>query len=300
MLRTRVSNAWAAGSGVYRQTGSPIEVARFFGRIAARKMLLALDKPPEPKGPAPDETTAAVPHSASSPLRGREYADFTPFECTVLARSSANLVVSPEASVSLMRAVGYVVENRIPGALVECGVYAGGSVEVILRTLLDRKVTDRDIYLYDTFAGMPRPDVTDDEGLNGALRHSWEAHRTGTDGDAGSTWMRVSVETVRARLDPLGYPVTRLHYVKGMVEDTIPETIPEQIAILRLDTDFYASTKHELVHLYPRLSPGGILIIDDYGAMPGCRRAVDEYATEHQLCWFLARLDPHVRLIIKG
>jgi O-methyltransferase len=98
---------------------------------------------------------------------------------------------------------------------------------------------------------------------------------------------------------PLGYPKARLHFVKGMVEETIPETAPGQIALLRLDTDFYSSTKHELDHLYPRLSSGGILIIDDYGSIPGARRAVDEYAAEHRIGWFMHRVDAQVRLVVK-
>jgi O-methyltransferase len=112
--------------------------------------------------------------------------------------------------------------------------------------------------------------------------------------------MRVDVDTVRQRLEPLGYPLERLHFVKGMVEKTIPRRAPAEIALLRLDTDFYASTKHELVHLYPRLNPGGVLIIDDYGGLPGCRRAVDEYAAEHRLRWFLHRVDANVvRMVVK-
>jgi len=111
--------------------------------------------------------------------------------------------------------------------------------------------------------------------------------------------MRAGIDVVRRMIEPLGYPPERLHFVKGMVEDTIPTVMPPEIALLRLDTDFYSSTKHELVHLYPRLASGGVLIIDDYGAMPGCRRAVDEYAAEYQLRWFLTRLDAHVRLLVK-
>ena len=111
--------------------------------------------------------------------------------------------------------------------------------------------------------------------------------------------MRASLETVRQRLSRLRYPDDRLHFVQGMVEQTIPAVVPDQIPLLRLDTDFYSSTKHELEHLYPRLSAGGVLIIDDYGAMPGSRIATDEYATAHATGWFLHRVDAHVRLTIK-
>ena len=74
-----------------------------------------------------------------------------------------------------------------------------------------------------------------------------------------------------------GYPSERVHYVKGRVEETIPARAPAEISILRLDTDWYESTKHELDHLYPRLSPGGVVLFDDYGYWEGAREAVDEF-----------------------
>ena len=234
-----------------------------------------------------------------SPLRQRIYADFSDDERSIYSASQQNLCGSPEAIVTLIRAVDRVIEHRIPGALVECGVYMGGNIEVMVRALQRHGVSDRDVYLYDTFAGMPKPEERDDEAPGGVASASWEAHRTEQDGDKGSNWMKAGVELVRQRINPLGYPDEHLHFIKGMVEDTIPATMPEQIAILRLDTDFYASTKHELEHLYPRLSPGGVLIIDDYGAFPGSRMATDEYSAGHGLNWFLHRVDAHVRLVVK-
>jgi O-methyltransferase len=234
-----------------------------------------------------------------TPYKDRPYTDFSESERSIYLKSALNLCGGPEAIVCLIRAVDYVVGNGIPGAFVECGVFMGGNIEVMIRALQNRQVEDRDIYLYDTFAGMPQPEPRDDEGLGGALKASWDAHRTDADGAFGSDWMRATVETVRRRIEPLGYPPERLHFVKGMVESTIPAVAPEKIAILRLDTDFYSSTKHELEHLYPRLMPGGILIIDDYGAMPGARLATDEYGSENHLGWFLNRVDPHVRLMVK-
>ena len=232
-----------------------------------------------------------------SPLRERIYADFSEVEQSIYLASRLNLCGSPEAIVTLVRAVDHVIDRGIPGALVECGVYMGGNIEVMIRALHRHGVSDRDVYLYDTFAGMPKPSHRDDGELGGVA--TWAAHRTEADGDKGSDWMKAGVELVRQRIDPLGYPNGHLHFVKGMVEDTIPAVVPDEIAILRLDTDFYESTKHELQHLYPRLSPGGILIIDDYGAFPGSRMATDEYCAEHGLNWFLHRVDAHVRLVVK-
>jgi O-methyltransferase len=96
-----------------------------------------------------------------------------------------------------------------------------------------------------------------------------------------------------------GYPRERIHFVKGMVEDTLPQEAPEQVALLRLDTDFYKSTKHELVHLYPRISRGGILILDDYGVFRGAQQATDEYFRECDVEMFLTRVDEAVRLGVK-
>jgi hypothetical protein len=93
-------------------------------------------------------------------------------------------------------------------------------------------------------------------------------------------WAYASLEDVQEGLAAIPYPSGRIHYVKGKVEDTIPEQAPEQISILRLDTDWYASTKHELEQLYDRLSPGGVLLIDDYGWWRGSRQAVDEFLEE--------------------
>jgi hypothetical protein len=261
-----------------------------------RRLGFQSNVPAASNDPAADFRETAL---RQSPLRQRLYADFSDFEQATYRASWINLCGSPEAIITLARAVDHVIERGVPGALVECGVFMGGNIEVMIRALQRHGVSDRHIYLYDTFAGMPKPADRDDEGLGGIAKASWEAHRTAEDGDKGSDWMKAGVELVRQRLEPLGYPDKHLRFVKGMVEETIPATMPDRIAILRLDTDFYSSTKHELEHLYPRLSPGGILIIDDYGAFPGSRMATDEYAAEHGLDWFLHRVDAHVRLVVK-
>ena len=109
-----------------------------------------------------------------------------------------------------------------------------------------------------------------------------------------------SEESVRATLLETGYPPERLHFVRGAVEETVPAAAPEQLALLRLDTDWYESTRHELVHLYPRLSDGGILIVDDYGHWEGCRRAVDEYFASDADPILLNRIDYTGRIAIKA
>jgi hypothetical protein len=109
-----------------------------------------------------------------------------------------------------------------------------------------------------------------------------------------------SLEEVKRNLYSTGYPKDKLHFIEGKVENTIPGFSPEEIALLRLDTDWYESTKHELVHLYPRLVQNGILIVDDYGHWKGSAKAVDEYIKEKNLCVYLNRIDYSGRLAVKN
>jgi O-methyltransferase len=248
--------------------------------------------------PAPAPTDFDVFARAVTPMK-TSYRDLTEGEQQIYRQSNLNLNGGPEAVTSLVRSVQYVIRNNVPGVFVECGVYMGGNIEVMIRALQTFGAYDRDIWLYDTFAGMPKPGTEDTNGPDGVPLTNWSRFSNVADGDRGSDWMRAGTDIVQQRLAPLGYPQDHLYFVEGLVEETIPQHLPEQIAILRLDTDFYSSTKHELKHMYPRLVSGGILIIDDYGAFDGCRRAVDEYAAEHGMRWFLNRIDAHVRLVVK-
>jgi O-methyltransferase len=170
----------------------------------------------------------------------------------------------------------------------------------MIRSLLNAGVTDRDVYLYDTFEGFPKPEEIDFEYFAGPALETWKKHKKpGDQSEDRSEWLRYPLERVQERVLALGYPAERIHFVKGLVEETIPQHAPETIALLRLDTDFYRSTKHEFIHLYPRLQRGGILIIDDYGALQGATTATDEYLRENNIPFFPARIDEHVRIGIK-
>ena len=173
---------------------------------------------------------------------------------------------------ALVMATRYVVDHGIAGDFVECGVWRGGSMQAVALALLDRGVTDRELHLFDTFAGMPEP-TAEDRALDGtpAAELLAESPR-----DA-KLWAVASLEDVREGMAETGYPAERMHYCVGKVEDTLPERAPERIALLRLDTDWYESTRHELEHLYDRLVPGGVLIIDDYGSWQGSKEATDEF-----------------------
>lgn len=211
------------------------------------------------------------------------------------AKTKPFTMTSRERQFALHLATRYVVEQKIPGDFVECGVWRGGSSMMAAHTLRELGATDRKIYLYDTFAGMSAP-TEHDVNLHGSQADAlWNQRQSG----AVNTWCYASLEDVRANMGSVGYPSDKLVYVQGKVEDTIPGTLPEQIALLRLDTDFYESTAHELEHLFPRLSKLGILILDDYGHWKGARKATDAYFEKHGLKVFLSPIDYSGRIMVK-
>ena len=220
--------------------------------------------------------------------------DFEKADVEVCRRVAPYTMTTPPRIYALIRAVEYVSARAISGALVECGVWRGGSMMAVAITLLRLGITDRDLYLFDTFTGMTAPSDED-------VKHSGEraADLLADQGRESDIWAIASIEDVREAVLGVGYPEERIHFVQGPVEETLPERAPREIALLRLDTDWYSSTKHELVHLYPRLMSGGILILDDYGYWKGARRAVDEYISENGLTLLLNRIDNTARSSIK-
>jgi O-methyltransferase len=198
---------------------------------------------------------------------------------------------------ALVTAVRYVVEKGIGGDMVECGVWKGGSVMAIVRTLIELGSNDRDIYLYDLFSHDTAPPLS---GADVSYREdkAQDLFSKSRISETTSYWF-IPVEEVKENVFGTGYARERFHFVSGQVEDTIPEYLPEKIALLRLDTDFYKSTKHELVHLFPRLSIGGVLLVDDYGHWQGAKRAVDEYFSENDSCILLNRIDYTGRVGVK-
>jgi hypothetical protein len=201
-------------------------------------------------------------------------------------------MTSPARLQALIDATEHVVAKDLPGAFVECGVWKGGSMMAVARTLVRLQATDRDLYLFDTFTGMTEPTPEDaDSPYDGYSLYGMWKRRT--------NWIGIPAEEVREAMLSTGYPADRIVLVEGPVEETVPERAPEQIALLRLDTDWYASTKHEMEHLYPRLTPGGVLVLDDYGHYAGARRAVDEALAKSGEKLLLHRIDYTGRIAIK-
>ena len=197
-------------------------------------------------------------------------------------------MTSVERLYALYKAVEYLCAAKIPGSFVECGVWRGGSMMCAALSLMRAGDTSRPLYLYDTFEGMVSPEAIDVDLTGQPASAQLATEQRGAD---SHIWAYSPLDAVRENIASTGYPASMVHYVKGPVEETIPGTMPDSIALLRLDTDWYASTRHELQHLFPRLVKGGVLIIDDYGHWQGARRAVDEYFAGGDVKILLNRID---------
>ncbi len=236
---------------------------------------------------------AIVKKSYYPPLSELDIAGDAPFH-DLSQRCRDYTLTSAERMYALYKAVEYVVKHGIPGDVVECGVWKGGSMMLCALALRRLNETERRLFLYDTYEGMSDPTERDrDYGDRPAIESL-----------AGPecSWAQVCcapLEQVQANLYSTGYPKEHVLLVKGKVEDSIPEAAPARISILRLDTDWYESTYHELVHLFPRLSVGGVLILDDYGHWRGAKEAADQYFAQNRTKILLHRIDYTGRIGIK-
>ncbi len=218
---------------------------------------------------------------------------FTPKEITkeeheILNHARPFTLTYDQAMLSLIDAVEYIEKNKIKGDFVECGVWKGGSILIITKTLQKLGINNRDIYLFDTFEGMNAP-TDKDIGLNGEIATiEYKKDKYDMKILGNSTFL----EHVKKVVLGTGYDKSKFHFIKGKVEDTLPKNNPKSIALLRLDTDWYESTKHELECLFPLLSKGGILIIDDYTTWTGAKKAADEYFQKNNVQIFLNRIYP--------
>jgi hypothetical protein len=211
----------------------------------------------------------------------------------VIERIAPYTLTSHERVMALCASVEHIVAAGVPGALVECGVWRGGSSMAMALTLRRLGVTDRDLYMFDTFTHMPFPGEEDVDLFGTPAADQYEAAAN------AEAFRYLPFDEVKRALASTGYPTERMHFVQGMVEETIPEQAPEQIALCRLDTDWYESTAHEMEHLWPRVAPGGIVIIDDYGHFMGAKKAVDEHFGRIGPT-LLHRIDFTGRLVVKG
>lgn len=207
-------------------------------------------------------------------------------------------MTSVERGYALYKAVEYVVKENIEGDFVECGVWKGGSCMLIALTLLKFGVSDRTIHLYDTFEGMTEPSDSDIIAWNGrSVVEKWQSDKQGITNNF--THWAVSLPNVRKNILRTAYPEENLIFVEGPVETTLFQKVPDKISLLRLDTDWYESTKAELEVLYPVLEVGGVLVIDDYGHFAGAKKAVDDYFSAARRSILLNRIDYTGRIGVK-
>ncbi len=179
---------------------------------------------------------------------------------------------------NLQFCVDDVLTNAIPGDLIETGVWQGGATIFMRAILKAHGVTDRRVWVADSFAGLPRPNAMKYPHDSGDRHHTYKE-------------LAVSVEQVMANFERYGLLDEQVCFLKGWFRDTLPKAPIEKLAVIRLDGDMYESTMDGLVNLYPKLSPGGYIIIDDYGAIPACRRAVTAYRKSHRISEEIRRVD---------
>lgn len=199
---------------------------------------------------------------------------------------------------ALWTAVRYLQQAGIEGDFVEAGVWRGGSMMLAAREILrSGAAASRRLWLYDTFAGLPRPDTARDvDVLGNRAIDGWEARNLAGD---TSVWAYADEAEVRRNMASTGYPADLMRFVVGKVEETVPAEAPERIALLRIDTDWHASYAHLLGTLYDRVVSGGVLLFDDYGHFLGARQAVDDFRRARGIYQPLVRIDYSCRMMIK-
>ncbi|MFN5183927.1 MAG: TylF/MycF/NovP-related O-methyltransferase [Bacteroidota bacterium] len=220
------------------------------------------------------------------------FPDFSEEEQQLIASVQDYTMTSKERLYSLINAIEYIEDAGITGDIVECGVWRGGGMMLVAKLLLKRKST-RKIFLYDTFEnGMSKPDICKDVSITGmdakTIVSNWEKNNK-----------YPTLNEVRQNLFSTGYSSERMNFIEGDIFETLKKSKPDSISLLRLDTDWYSTTKFELEILFPLLSKNGILIIDDYGHWKGARQAVEEYFKEKNIKMYLNRIDYTCRIGIK-
>ena len=215
--------------------------------------------------------------------------EITTEEHEILNYARSFSLTSDQAMLALIDAVKYIEKNKIKGDFVECEVWKGGSILIMTKTLQKLGINNRDFYLFDTFEGMSTP-IDKDIGKGNEI--ATKDYKKGRYND-----IKISLDYVKKVVLGIGYDESRFHFIKGKVEDTLPKKNPKTIALLRLDTDWYESTKQELECLFPLLSKGGILIVDDYTTWTSCKMATDEYFQKTNIQMFLSRIYPQGQMI---
>lgn len=192
--------------------------------------------------------------------------------------ADADTMIGTRRLDNLQACVVEVLRAGVPGDLIETGVWRGGA-SIFMRAVLHAYgISDRTVWLADSFAGLPKPDP---------VRYPADA----TDELWKASALAVSLEEVKANFAAYGLLDDQVRFLVGWFKDTLPTAPIERLAVLRLDGDLYESTMDALTALYPRVSVGGCVIVDDYGAMESCRKAVDDFRADHGIAEPIERID---------
>ncbi len=171
---------------------------------------------------------------------------------------------------NLEACIRQVIRDGVPGDLIECGVWRGGAA-IYMRAVLEAcSDVDRVVWVADSFRGLPAPDLARYPADTGDLLHSRDQ-------------LAVGLDEVKANFERYGLLDERVHFVEGWFEDSLPKAPIDKLAVLRVDADMYKGTIEALESLYPKLATGGYVIVDDYGAMPSCQRAVNDFRDRHRI-----------------
>jgi hypothetical protein len=218
-----------------------------------------------------------------------------------LARVAGHTMISYERAVTLYQQVRHLELNGIEGALVECGVWKGGASALMALANIEHGSKRRELFLFDSFQGLPEPTKRDGAAVMAKAQRLAGRNLSGSGALEPIGWDRASRRDCEEIFRTVGYPAEHVHYHEGWFQETLPRTTGiGAVALLRLDGDWYESTKVCLEILYPKVVPGGFVVIDDYGHHEGCREAVDEYRREHGIREFLHHIDTTGRYWIKG
>jgi O-methyltransferase len=224
-------------------------------------------------------------------------AEITDEELNIIKEISSFSMSTPANHWAIIQSLKHISENKIEGDVVESGVWKGGNL-ILFKIFLDKLQMDKKIFAYDTFSGMPLPGGKDFDLKNINAKKIYDNYE-----NKGIKWCYSNLDEVKSNIMSFDKNyINSFNFIKGKVEDTlkIPNNLPEKICLLRLDTDFYESTKKELEVLFPKLVSGGVLIIDDYGHWKGSKQAVDEYFDLNKNFFWLHRIDYASRLLIKN
>jgi hypothetical protein len=198
-------------------------------------------------------------------------------ESGTIWRLQAYSIISPRAMDNLCFCMEAILKDNIPGDLIETGVWRGGACILMKGFLSVNEITDRKVFVADSFRGLPTPDAQKYPADAGDKHHTF-------------SYLAVSREQVEDNFRRFGLLDSQVVFLEGWFKDTLPKLPTQRLALIRLDGDMYESTMDALSHLYPKLSPGGFCIIDDYD-IPNCRRAVDDYRKTHQISEPLQDID---------